>query len=68
MNPSMTSEDFSAYLDVIPGAFIKVGTHDDAKGYIHPLHSPKFDFGVEPMVKGAALLAYVAYKTLELSR
>ncbi len=68
MNPNMTSEDFSAYLDVIPGAFIKVGTHDDAKGYIHPLHSPKFDFGVEPMVKGAALLAYVAYKTLELSR
>lgn len=66
-NPNMTSEDFSSYLNVIPGAFVKVGTRDDAKGYIHPLHSPKFDFGVEPMVKGAALLAYIAYKTLEIA-
>jgi amidohydrolase len=67
-NPNMTAEDFSAYLNVIPGAFIKVGTRDDTKGYIHPLHSPRFDFGVEAMVKGAALLAYIAYKTLEISR
>jgi amidohydrolase len=67
-NPNMTAEDFSAYLNVIPGAFIKVGTRDDTKGYIHPLHSPRFDFGAEPMVKGAALLAYAAYKTLEISR
>lgn len=63
-NPNMTAEDFSEYLSVIPGAFIKIGTRDDTKGHVHPLHSPKFDFGLEPMVMGAALLAYIAYKTL----
>jgi metal-dependent amidase/aminoacylase/carboxypeptidase family protein len=37
--PSWASEDFSRYLQVIPGAFVFLGT-----GGKYGLHSNKFDF------------------------
>ncbi|RFF29786.1 amidohydrolase [Wenzhouxiangella sediminis] len=41
--PIMASEDFSYYLNEIPGAFALVGA-DDGPGHQHPCHSPKYDF------------------------
>jgi len=41
--PIMASEDFSYYLNEIPGAFALVGA-DDGQGHDHPCHSPKYDF------------------------
>ncbi len=41
--PVMASEDFSYYLDVVPGAFALVGA-DDGHGHHEPCHSPRFDF------------------------
>lgn len=41
--PVMASEDFSYYLNEIPGAFALVGAGDGA-GHTDPCHSPTFDF------------------------
>jgi len=41
--PIMASEDFSYYLNEIPGAFALIGA-DDGQGHHHACHSPKYDF------------------------
>lgn len=41
--PIMASEDFSYYLNVIPGAYALVGA-DDNNGHAAPCHSPRYDF------------------------
>lgn len=41
--PIMASEDFSYYLNEIPGAFALIGA-DDGQGHHHACHSPEYDF------------------------
>ncbi len=41
--PVMASEDFSYYLERVPGAFALVGA-DDGHGHDQPCHSPRYDF------------------------
>jgi len=41
--PIMASEDFSYYLNEIPGAYALVGA-DDGQGHDLPCHSPRYDF------------------------
>lgn len=41
--PVMASEDFSYYLESIPGAFALVGTHS-GEDYREPCHSPRYRF------------------------
>ena len=41
--PIMASEDFSYYLQAIPGAFALIGS-DDGDGHDVPCHSPHYDF------------------------
>lgn len=41
--PILASEDFSYYLDEVPGAFMLVGA-DDGDGHAHPCHSGAYDF------------------------
>ncbi|MEK0398436.1 amidohydrolase [Tetragenococcus halophilus] len=42
--PYMLAEDFSMYQQVIPGLFFFVGTLNENKGYVYPLHSEKMQF------------------------
>jgi len=42
--PIMASEDFSYYLEEVPGAFALIGAGDDD---YHPCHSPHYDFNDE---------------------
>ncbi|WP_232819320.1 N(2)-acetyl-L-2,4-diaminobutanoate deacetylase DoeB2 [Saccharospirillum mangrovi] len=56
--PIMASEDFSYYLQQIPGAFALIGS-DDGQGHNVPCHSPKYDFN-------DALIAHVARIYLRL--
>ncbi len=55
-NPSMTAEDFSFYLEKVPGAFIWLGVGEDVSG----LHTPQFAFDEEILPRGSALLAALA--------
>ncbi|GGY35152.1 peptidase M20 [Bacterioplanes sanyensis] len=56
--PIMASEDFSYYLQQIPGAFALIGMHDDEK-FHHPCHSPHYQFNdqlIEQVVRCFARL------------
>ncbi|SFM10866.1 M20 metallopeptidase family protein [Pelosinus propionicus] len=64
IDPVMGGEDFSVYLEKIPGAFIFIGTGNKDKGIIYPQHHPKFDidekalaYGTETMVRAAMKLS-----------
>ncbi|KGG79534.1 amidohydrolase [Caloranaerobacter azorensis H53214] len=47
IKPMMISEDFSYYQREIPGLFFMLGSKNEKKGYIHPLHSCYFNFDEE---------------------
>jgi hippurate hydrolase len=60
-SPSMGAEDFSYFLERLPGAFIWLGIGEDASG----LHTPKFAFDEEILPRGSALLAALAIEALQ---
>ena len=55
--PSMTGEDVSYFHQHVPGVHWLLGIANPTQGFIHPLHSPLFDFNEEVMSMGAALHA-----------
>lgn len=55
--PQMIAEDFSYYLKEKKGAFVFLGTRDESKGYVKPLHNSKFNFNEEALLFG--LQSYV---------
>lgn len=50
--PLMISEDFSFYQQAVPGCFILLGTKNEQKGFISPLHSSNFNFDEAILLKG----------------
>jgi metal-dependent amidase/aminoacylase/carboxypeptidase family protein len=42
--PSAGAEDFSFYQQEVPGFFFHLGTKNEEKGLVAPLHNSKFDF------------------------
>src|SRR5215217_111062 len=60
-SPSMGAEDFSYFLESMPGAFIWLGIGEDASG----LHTPKFAFDEDILPRGSALLAALAIEALK---
>jgi hippurate hydrolase len=60
-SPSMGAEDFSYFLESVPGAFIWLGIGEDASG----LHTPKFAFEEEILPRGSALLAALSIEALQ---
>jgi len=61
--PSMTSEDFAAYLQVRPGAFAWIGNGPNEDG--HDLHSPHYDFNDAILPAAATWLAATARAALQ---
>lgn len=58
-HPSMGSEDFSYYLEAMPGCYVRFGACEAGCENI-PLHSPSFDFDEEALKVGAAYFDAVA--------
>ena len=59
--PSLGAEDFSVYLDNVPGCMFRLGVgHHDKTNY--PLHHPKFEVDEDAILTGVVTLAYTAYK------
>ncbi len=57
---NMGGEDFSYYLDKVPGCYIRFGGQvPDRKGF--PAHSSQFDFDEKALAAGAAWFAQVAH-------
>ncbi len=63
-HPSMTSEDFSFYLEKVPGAYLWMGNHPDADRAMPPLHSPYFNFNDTALAIGVRFWAHLATRFL----
>lgn len=61
---SMGAEDFSYYLEKVPGVFIILGIRNEGKGIIYPHHHPKFNVDEDILWRGTALHALLAYNYL----
>jgi amidohydrolase len=60
LTPKMGGEDFGLFTQLVPGAFMRLGCADAARGITHKGHSPHFDvderalpIGVEVMTEAA---------------
>ncbi len=58
--PLMIGEDFSYYLQKVPGTFFITGAGNKEKGIVAPHHHPKFDIDEESMLVAAKTLVTVA--------
>jgi amidohydrolase len=65
MKPMMGSEDFSCYLQKVPGAFAFFGVKNTERGLIYPHHHPRFDIDEEMLPVGTALDVAVAMEYLK---
>ena len=64
MKPIMAGEDFSYYLQKVPGAFCLVGAGNKEKGIIYPHHHPRFDIDEEALPLAVELLCKTALNYL----
>lgn len=62
----MTAEDFSYFTQVIPACFYRLGTGNVSKGITSSIHTPTFDIDESALKIGAGLMAWLAYKQLEI--
>ncbi|MET3287716.1 UNVERIFIED_CONTAM: amidohydrolase [Brevibacillus sp. OAP136] len=56
VEPTMGGEDFSYYLQEVPGAFVFIGAGNPEKGAAYPHHHPRFDIDERSMVISAEVL------------
>lgn len=65
IKPVMVGEDFSAYLEKVPGAFIFVGAKNEEKGIVYPHHHPRFDIDESALEIALRILVYSALELVE---
>ena len=59
------SEDFSEFMQLVPGCYFFVGSRNESKGYVWGHHHPKFDIDEDAMATGISMLAGTAIRFLE---
>ena len=64
--PLMTAEDFAYYLRERPGTFWQIGTGTPEQEKGNTLHSPTFNPEERALETGSGLLAYTAWRFLDL--
>lgn len=64
IEPVMGGEDFSYYLQRVPGAFFFTGAGNEEKGIVYPHHHPKFDIDERAMLVAAKHLGAAALSFL----
>ncbi len=62
LKPYMFSEDFAFYQRAVPGIFSFIGSRNEKKGYVHPLHSNYFNFDESILMNGLNYYIDVAKK------
>ena len=60
MDSLMSGEDFSLYMEKVPGFFGFVGAYNEAKGLVHSNHHEKFTADEDALERGSALTAQFA--------
>ncbi|MRJ02790.1 MAG: amidohydrolase [Epsilonproteobacteria bacterium] len=62
--PVMGGEDFSRYLQIVPGAFFRLGICNPEKGTCVPQHHPQFDVDEDALPIGMKILASAALEVM----
>jgi amidohydrolase len=62
--PIMASDDMAFFLQEVPGCYCFVGCSNPDKGFVHPAHTPLFDFDEEAMVVALELITRTALQYL----
>jgi len=62
---TMGGEDMSYVLQRVPGCYLVVGSRSEAKGLVHPHHSPRFDFDEDALAVGVDAWLAIAERFLE---
>ncbi|MCL1936217.1 MAG: amidohydrolase [Defluviitaleaceae bacterium] len=65
MKPRMGGEDFSYYLQKVPGSFFYTGSGNKKKGITYPHHHPKFDVDENSIINAAKVLLTSALEYLK---
>lgn len=65
MDPVMGGEDFSYYLQQIPGVYFFIGAGNQEKGIVYPQHHPKYDIDEQSMLIGVRCFLSVIEKMQE---
>lgn len=60
--PRMTAEDFAFYSHLVPACFFRLGVKNPEWKEIRNLHTPTFDADENAIIKGAAMMAFLALK------
>jgi amidohydrolase len=56
---TMGGEDMSYFLERVPGCYFFLGTRNEARGLIHPHHSPRFDIDESALVIGVEIMTRI---------
>ncbi len=57
----MAAEDFAYYSQEIPACFYRLGTRNEKKGIVSPVHTNTFDIDADAIETGIGLMAYLAW-------
>lgn len=57
IDPSMVSEDFSYFSELVPSVYYFLGGRNEEKGYVNSLHSPHFNADEECIKVGSKIFA-----------
>jgi amidohydrolase len=62
---TLGAEDFAYYSQVIPAAFYRIGTRNDARGITSYVHTPTFDIDEDALSISPGLMAWMAINELK---
>jgi amidohydrolase len=58
----MTGEDFAFYAEKVPATFIRIGTRNEDKGIIYPVHHSKFDIDDDALLVGMETFINIVFQ------
>ncbi|MFK8046131.1 MAG: M20 family metallopeptidase [Crocinitomicaceae bacterium] len=58
----MTGEDFAFYAQEVPATFIRIGTRNEAKGIVYPVHHSKFDIDEAALLVGMETFINIVFQ------
>jgi amidohydrolase len=61
---TMGGEDMSYFLERVPGCYFFLGTRNEARGFAHPHHSPRFDIDESALAGGVEIMTRVIKRYL----
>ncbi len=62
--PSLGVDDFVFYSQIVPVCYLRIGCYDENKGYVQPLHTPRFDFDENLLLKGVEIFSNIILKCI----